>query len=122
MIELKSLGTGQSEMLLNEYPLPQGDYSWARLEIDPLQTYVIVNEGGQHLLLDCPSCLPDQRGLKLNRPFHMDAKGWVAFRIDFDLRKSISLRQRNKPNSRDYDYKLRPTLRILDTEIASSFL
>jgi len=122
MIELKALGSGQSEMLLNEYPLPQGDYSWARLEIDPLQTYVIVNEGGQHLLLDCPSCSPDQSGLKLNRPFHMDAEGWVAFTIDFDLRKSITLRQRNKPNPRDYDYKLRPTLRILDTEIASSFL
>jgi len=122
MIELKSLGSGQSEMLLNEYPLPQGDYSWARLEIDPLQTYVIVNEGGQHLLLDCPSCSPDQSGLKLNRPFHMDAEGWVAFTIDFDLRKSITLRQRNKPNPKDYDYKLRPTLRILDTEIASSFL
>jgi hypothetical protein len=122
MIELKSLGSGQSEMLLNEYPLPQGDYSWARLEIDPLQTYVIVNEGGQHLLLDCPSCSPDQSGLKLNRPFHMDAEGWVAFTIDFDLRKSITLRQRNKPNPQDYDYKLRPTLRILDTEIASSFL
>jgi hypothetical protein len=122
MIELKSLGSGQSEMLLNEYPLPQGDYSWARLEIDPSQTYVIVNEGGQHLLLDCPSCSPDQSGLKLNRPFHMDAEGWVAFTIDFDLRKSITLRQRNKPNPRDYDYRLRPTLRILDTEIASSFL
>ena len=122
MIELKSLGSGQSELLLNEYSLPQGDYSWARLEIDPLQTYVIVKEGGQHLLLDCPSCSPDQSGLKLNRPFHMKAEGWVAFTIDFDLRKSITLRQRNKPNPQDYDYKLRPTLRILDTEIASSFL
>ena len=121
MIELKSLGSGQSEMLLNEYPLPQGDYSWVRLEIDPLQTYVIVDEGGEQLLLDCPSCAPEQSGLKLNRPFHMDAEGWVAFTIDFDLRKSITLRQRNKPNPQDYDYKLRPTLRILDTEIASSF-
>jgi Domain of unknown function (DUF4382) len=122
MIELKSLGSGQSEMLLNEYPLPQGDYSWARLEIDPAQTYVIVDEGGQHLLLDCPSCAPDQSGLKLNRPFHMEAEGWVAFTIDFDLRKSITLRQKSKPDPQDYDYKLRPTLRILDTEIASSFL
>jgi hypothetical protein len=121
MIELKSLGSGQSEMLLNDYPLPQGDYSWVRLEIDPLQTYVIVNEGGQHLLLDCPSCAPGQSGLKLNRPFHVDAEGWVAFTIDFDLRKSITLRQKNKPDPQDYDYKLRPTLRILDAEIVSSF-
>jgi len=27
MIELKSLGAGNGEMLLNEYPLPQGDYN-----------------------------------------------------------------------------------------------
>jgi hypothetical protein len=47
--------------------------------------------------------------------------GW-PYTIDFDLRKSITLRQRNKPNPQDNDYKLPPTLRILDTEIASSFL
>ena len=112
MIELKSLGSGQSEMLLNEYPLPEGDYSWMRLEIDPSQTYVIVNEGGDQLPLDCPSCT--QSGLKLNRPFHVDAEGWVAFTIDFDLRKSITMANNG--------YKLRPTLRIVDAKIASSFL
>jgi hypothetical protein len=112
MIELKSLGSGQSEMLLNEYPLPEGDYSWMRLEIDPAQTYVIVNEGGDQLPLDCPSCT--QSGLKLNRPFHVDAEGWVAFTIDFDLRKSITVANNG--------YKLRPTLRIVDAQIASSFL
>jgi hypothetical protein len=114
MIELTSLGSGQSAMLLNEYPLPAGDYSWMRLAIDPSQTYVIVNEGGQHLLLDCPSCAPAQSGLKLNRPFHVAAEGWVAFTIDFDLRKSITLANNG--------YKLRPTLRMLDAQIASSFL
>jgi len=88
--------------------------------IDPSQTYVIVDEGGEQLLLDCPSC--EQSGLKLNRPFSMEAEGWVAFTIDLDLRKSITLRQRNKPNPQDFDYKLRPTLRILDAAIASSFL
>jgi hypothetical protein len=112
MIELTSLGSGQSEMLLNEYPLPEGDYSWMRLEIDPSRTYVIVNEGGDQLPLNCPSCT--QSGLKLNRPFHLDAEGWVAFTIDFDLRKSITLANNG--------YKLRPTLRIVDAQIASSFL
>ena len=119
-IELKALGEGKTEMLLDEYPLPAGDYSWVRLVIDPAKTYVVENEGGAELLLDCPSCT--QSGLKLNRPFTMEAEGWVAFTIDFDLRKSITLRQRNKPDPQDYDYKLRPTLRILDTEIASAFL
>lgn len=119
-IELKSLGEGNTEMLLDEYPLPAGDYSWVRLVIDPSKTYVVEDEGGAELLLDCPSCT--QSGLKLNRPFNMEARGWVAFTIDFDLRKSITLWQRNKPNPQDYDYKLRPTLRILDTEIASAFI
>jgi hypothetical protein len=119
-IELKALGQGKTEMLLDEYPLPAGDYSWVRLVIDPLKTYVVEDEGGAELLLDCPSCT--KSGLKLNRPFNMEARGWVAFTIDFDLRKSITLRQRNKPNPQDYDYMLRPTLRILDTEIASAFI
>ncbi len=118
-IELKALGEGNTEMLLNEYPLPAGDYSWVRLVIDPSRSYVIEEEGGAELLLDCPSCT--RSGLKLNRPFNMEAKGWVAFTIDFDLRKSITLRQRNKPNPQDFDYILRPTLRILDAEIASAF-
>ena len=119
-IELKALGEGKTEMLLDEYPLPAGDYSWVRLVIDPAKTYVVENEGGAELLLDCPSCT--QSGLKLNRPFNMEAKGWVAFTVDFDLRKSITLRERNMPDPQDYDYKLRPTLRILDTEIASAFI
>jgi len=119
-IELKSLGEGKTEMLLDKYPLPAGDYSWVRLVIDPAKTYVVENEGGAQLLLDCPSCT--QSGLKLNRPFNMEAKGWVAFTIDFDLRKSITLRQRNKPVPQDFDYLLRPTLRILETEIASAFI
>ena len=119
-INLKSLNEGNSIMLVDEYPLQGGDYSWIRLVIDPDNTYVVVDEGGAELLLDCSSC--DQSHLKLNRSFNIEAEGWVAFTIDFDLRKSITLRNRNKPNPQDFDYKLRPTLRIVDTGIASSFI
>ena len=121
-INLKSLSEGNSVLLVDDYPLPAGDYSWIRLvlDTDPANTYVVVDEGGAELMLDCSSC--NQSHLKLNRSFNIEAEGWVAFTIDFDLRKSITLRNRNKPNPRDFDYKLRPTLRIVDTEVASSFI
>jgi hypothetical protein len=119
-LDLKSLSEGNSVMLVDEHPLPGGDYSWIRLVVDPDNTYVVVDEGGGELLLDCSSC--DESHLKLNRSFNIEAEGWVAFTIDFDLRKSITLRNRNKPDPQDFDYKLRPTLRIVDTEIASSFI
>jgi hypothetical protein len=109
-------------MLLEEYPLPVGDYSWLRLVIDPdpARTYVIVDEGGAQLALDCSSC--DESHLKLHRRFRIEEEGWIAFTIDFDLRKSMTLRPRNKPDPQDFDYKLKPSLRILDTELASSYL
>ena len=119
-IDLTTLTEGNSVMLVDEHTLPGGDYSWIRLVVDPDNTYVVVDEGGAELLLDCSSC--DESHLKLNRSFNIEADGWVAFTIDFDLRKSVTLRNRNKPDPEDYDYKLRPTLRIVDTEIASSFI
>jgi hypothetical protein len=119
-LDLKSLGEGNSVMLVDEHPLQGGNYSWIRLVVDPDNTYVVVDEGGAELLLDCSSC--DESHLKLNRSFSIEAQGWVAFTIDFDLRKSITLSNRNKPNPQDFDYKLRPTLRIVDTAMASSFI
>jgi len=117
-IELKSLVGGKT-MLLGEIPLDAGDYSWIRLVIDPANTHIIETSGGDYLM-DCPSCI--QSGLKLNRNFTIEANGWINFTIDFDLRKSITLSQPNKSPREDFDYKLRPTLRILETELASSYI
>jgi len=117
-IELKSLVGGKT-MLLGEVPLDAADYSWIRLVIDPLNTHIIETGGGDYLV-DCSSCT--ESNLKLNRSFTIEATGWIDFTIDFDLRKSITLRQPNKELREDFDYKLRPTLRILDTELASSFI
>jgi len=117
-IELKSLVGGKT-MLLGEIPLDAGDYSWIRLVIDPAHTHIIETGGGDYLM-DCPSCT--QSGLKLNRSFTIEANGWINFTIDFDLRKSITLSQPNKTPRQDFDYKLRPTLRILETELASSYI
>ena len=65
-------------------------------------------------MLSCPSCSGNQSGLKLNRPFSIEAEGIVDYTIDFDLRKSIT-----DPVGQD-GYKLRPTLRILETSVASA--
>jgi hypothetical protein len=119
-IDLKSLGQGNSVRLLDEYPLPAGGYSWVRLVIDPDKTYAIEETGGAQLLLDCSSC--DESHLKLNRSFEIGAEGVVAFTIDFDLGKSITLTRPNQKPYEDYQFKLRPTLRIIDTDVASAFI
>ena len=116
-IELKSLVSGK-KMLLGEIPLDAGDYSWIRLVIDPAHTHIVETSGGDYLM-KCPSCT--QSGFKLNRSFTIDTTGWIDFTIDFDLRKSITLTHPNAPRA-DYDYILRPTLRILDTALASSYI
>ncbi len=116
-IELKSLVGGKT-MLLGEIPLDSGDYSWVRLVIDPDKTRIVETSGAEYLV-KCPSCT--QSGFKLNREFTIDNTGWISFTIDFDLRKSLTLRRPNQIRA-DFDYILRPTLRILDTELASSYI
>lgn len=116
-IELKSLVAGKTS-LLGDIPLDAGDYSWVRLVIDPENTRVVETSGGEYLV-KCPSCT--KSGFKLVQAFNVEATGWVDFTIDFDLRKSLTLRRPNKTRT-DFDYILRPTLRILDTELASSLI
>jgi len=106
-------------MLLGEIPLEAGDYSWIRRVIDPDNTHIIETGGGDYLV-ECPGCT--RSGFKLNRSFTIDANGWISFTIDFDLRKSISLTQPNKPIREDFDYRLCPILRILETQLASSYI
>ncbi len=44
----------------------------------------------------------------------------VDFTIDFDPGKSITLKQPDKKPCEDYQFKLLPALRIIDTEVASA--
>lgn len=117
-IELKSLVGGKT-MLLGEIALDAGDYSWIRLVINPEHTRV-VEAGGGDFLAKCPSC-SGPSNFKLNRAFTIDTTGWIDFIIDFDLRKSLTLRHPNRDRA-DFDYILRPTLRIIETELASSYI
>jgi hypothetical protein len=125
-IELTSL-TGGATQLLGEYVIPAGNYSWIRLVIDPNHTLIVEKTAGTPdtihppALLDCSSC--DESHLKLVRSFSIASNGRYDFLIDFDLQKSLTLQlpQSTKPRP-DYAYKLRPTLRILDTQLASTFI
>jgi len=134
-IDLKDLTKGKT-MLLGEFDLPAGGYSWIRLDIDPDNTVIVerdvVGEPDEvdnsepdtlypPKLLDCSSC--DESHLKLVRSFTIENAGWQNFTIDFDLQKSLTLQlpQSVKPRPDDA-YKLRPTLRILDVGLAGTFI
>ena len=125
-IELTSLVEGKT-MLLGEYDLPAKHYSWMRLVLDRDHTVIVEKtEGNPDIihaprLLDCSSC--DESHLKLVRSFTIENEGWYNFTIDFDLQKSLTLQlpQSVKPRP-DYAYKLRPTLRILDADLASTYI
>lgn len=91
-------------MLLDEETVPVGEYNWMRLAVIEDDSYIEVN-GEQHAL-EIPSGA--QTGLHLNRGFTVAAGGISDFTIDFDLRKSVHQEGTG-------DYKLRPTLRLVDS-------
>jgi len=111
------LAGGKTRQLGN-IALDAGDYSGVGLVIDPAHTYVAETTGGNYLV-KCPG--RTQSGFKLNRLFTIDTTGWIDFIINFDLRRSLTLTRPNQPRA-DFDYILRPTLRILDTQLASTFI
>jgi hypothetical protein len=125
-VELTQLAGGGEVMLLEEYPLEPGDYQWMRLAVLSEEEHVddtyVVEDGGGVFALKCPSCSADQSGLKLTWPKNTtwETEGWVDFTVDFDVRRSITLA---KPNAGlNKKYILKPTLQILTTELASTYI
>lgn len=106
-IDLLSYQNGESVLLLDEEVFEAGEYQWIRLGIDESQSYIEIEEtiGDVQYPLEIPSGA--QTGLKLNRGFTIAVDGHANFTIDFDLRKSVHQEGTG-------DYKLRPTLRIVD--------
>lgn len=109
-IDLLALTEGATEDMLKDVTLEAGEYSWMRLKVNAengvLDSYIMLNDDSQHSL-HVPS--GNQSGLKINRGFVVPAGGSASYVIDFDLRKSV-----HKPASDNQDYKLRPTLRLID--------
>lgn len=113
-IDLLSLQNGETAALLENRSLRAGQYNWLRLDVDAEQGVIdsyIRFEDDSTYSLHVPG--EHENGLKLVRPFIIAAGEHMDFTIDFDLRKSVV-----KPNSPNQDYKLKPTLRLVDnTEV-----
>ncbi len=101
-----------SEPILVNHILDAGRYNWMRLKLvegpASMQSYIELDDGSQHPLY-VPSGF--ETGLKLVRGFEIADGGAINFTIDFDLRKSVLA-----PNINSTEYKLKPTLRIVDNQ------
>ena len=96
---------GTKSLVLFDKELPAGNYDWMRLQVDfdPGKTYIQI--GGKQYALNCTSC--QNNGYKLNRSFKVNDAAVMAYSVDFDLTKSITLA--------NGIYHLRPTLRVVET-------
>ncbi len=114
-INLLALQNGVSESLV-DLVVDTGEYSWIRLLINAEEG---VTDSYIDLLDDTrwPLYIPSgaETGLKLHGKFVVAAGGNHNFTVDFDLRKSVNL-----PSSEGADYKLRPSLRIVDELLVGS--
>ncbi|NRB37856.1 MAG: DUF4382 domain-containing protein [Pseudomonadales bacterium] len=110
-IDLLAYQGSASAPLVESEVITAGEYNWIRLHINAEEgtrnSYIVLDDGTEHALT-IPSGA--QSGLKMNRGFTVAAGGITDFTIDFDLRKSI-----NAPTQEGGEYKLRPTLRIVDS-------
>jgi len=97
---------GDKSVALFDKELPAGNYSWMRLELDLDKSYIVTSTGTHQL--NCTSC--PNSGYKLNRSFKVDKDAVMAYTVDFDLLKSITLANNG--------YHLRPTLRVVETAAA----
>lgn len=111
-IDLKSLNSGNSELLLDAETVPAGQYEWIRLnvnaEFDSVLDSYVVEEGGGQVELRVPG--GDNSGLKLVSGFTVVAGGEAAFVIDWNLRQGLV----DAPGQQGY--KLQPALRITDMQ------
>ena len=89
-------------VLFEDQTLIAGSYQWMRLGVDDAS--IKIGENGPEYPLEIPSA--DQSGLKLQSGFTIGAGSSNNFTIDFDLRKSVT--------EANGEYKLRPTLRLVD--------
>jgi hypothetical protein len=108
-IDLMELDGNRSTVILRDEDLDAGDYEWIRLDVDAergiMDSIIVLDDGSQESLW-VPS--GSQSGLKLNTPFTIEDGGEHSLVIDFDLRKSV-----NNPQGFP-DYRLKPSLRLID--------
>lgn len=104
--------TGDRTIELLTETFTEGTINWIRLmvDFDPQKTYIEID--GTRYPLRCISC--ERNGLKVNTTFEILEDMTNAYTLDFDLQKSIT-----DPQS-GIDYILRPTIRVVKSELAGS--
>lgn len=122
-IDLLALQGGLRDLLLEDLELDPGVYNWIRLQVDAtadgiMDSYIVVD--GVSYELEVSS--GEQSGLKLNRPIEILDALASDFTVDFDLRKSVHQPRGRTGPSGDPVYKLRPTLRLVETEATGNIL
>lgn len=109
-IDLLALNGGGSEILLEDEPLPAGNYEWIRLLVNAglnaSDSFIELDDGSRHALF-IPS--GNETGLKLVSGFTVGAGSQVDFTIDFELRKSVI-----RPPGLGGPFLLKPALRLVD--------
>ena len=114
-INLLALQNGVSASLV-DLLVDAGEYNWIRLLINAEEgvtdSYIDLLDGSRW-----PLYIPSgaETGLKLHGGFVVAAGGNHNFTVDFNLRKSVHL-----PSAVGADYKLRPSLRIVDELLVGS--
>lgn len=104
-IDLMAHQGGDSAILLPGANLPEGNYQWIRLKIDPSQCTITLNDGSVHPL-NIPS--ESQTGLKLMNRFRVAAGEHANFTIDFNLRQSVHMA--------NGQYMMRPAMRMMNNQ------
>jgi hypothetical protein len=109
-IDLLSLQGTLFTSLINEQVIPVGTYESIRLHVnaskdDVNDSFIQLDDGSEHELF-IPS--GSQSGLKINSSFELTESQDLHLMIDFDLRKSVVLSNN--------EYKLRPTLRLVNMD------
>lgn len=117
-IDLLSLQGHVHQYLVMDREIPPGDYEWIRLEVNAnldgvMNSYVELHNGAQ-LELDLPS--EYEPGLRLTQGFVARDGGTVDVTVDFDLRRSILIPERNSVVSAVF----KPSLRKVETRYAGS--
>lgn len=111
-VDLKTLHSGNTELLLGGEIVPAGRYEWVRLavnaEFDSVLDSYVMEQGGGQVELWVPSGA--NSGLKLVSGFTVVAGGESSFVIDWNLREGL-VQPPGQPG-----YKLQPALRITDMQ------
>ncbi len=86
-VDMMQLQNGAFHGLLADVDLPEGQYEWMRLHVDPDRSYMDDRgTGGRHGFRMGQDAT---EGLEVHEPFHIQAGVHSEFMLDFDLRQGV---------------------------------